>query len=71
MHQQYRLIAAEMMNPRRAEAAIAIYHTICASDPASHEDQLVWHRCKRVIDWNKYIMKRPEKAEDVKWWFPR
>jgi len=38
--QQYRLIAADMVNREEHEAAIAIYHTICALDPASHEDQL-------------------------------
>jgi tetratricopeptide (TPR) repeat protein len=39
-NQQYRLLAAEMVNRKQHEAAITIYRKICALEPASHEDQL-------------------------------
>ena len=39
-NEQYRLVAADMVNREEHEASIAIYHKICALDPASHEEQL-------------------------------
>lgn len=39
-NQQYRSIAAEMLNREEYEAAIPIYQKICVLDPTSHEDQL-------------------------------
>ena len=39
-NEQYRSIAADMVNRGEHQAAIAIYHKICTLDPASHEDQL-------------------------------
>jgi tetratricopeptide (TPR) repeat protein len=38
--QQYRSIAADMVNKEEYEEAIAIYQKICRLDPASHDDQL-------------------------------
>ena len=38
--QQYRAIAADLVNRKEHESAIAIYHKICTFDSASHEDQL-------------------------------
>ena len=39
-NEQYRSIAADMMNREEHAGAIAIYLKICTLDPASHEDQL-------------------------------
>ncbi len=39
-NQQYRLLAAGMVNRQEHEAAIAIYRKICSLEPASHQDQL-------------------------------
>jgi len=39
-NEQYRLIAADMVNRGEHEAAIAIYQKICALDPVPHKDQL-------------------------------
>jgi len=39
-NEQYRSIAADMVNREEPEGAIAIYLKICTLDPASHEDQL-------------------------------
>ncbi len=39
-NQQYRLVAAGMVNRGEHDAAIAVYRKICSLEPASHEDQL-------------------------------
>ena len=39
-NQQYRLLAAGMVNRKEHEATIAIYRKICSLEPASHQDQL-------------------------------
>jgi tetratricopeptide (TPR) repeat protein len=39
-NQQYRLVAAGMVNRREHDAAIAIYRKICSLEPTSHQDQL-------------------------------
>lgn len=39
-NEQYRLVAAGMVNREEHERAIAIHHKICSLDPTSHEDQL-------------------------------